>query len=222
MKKSGFTLSEILITLVIIGIIAAITIPPIHAEYTEKERISKVKKTYAMFANAMTRVKADGGDTIFDIKNNNDEIISNWFNTYLKNYLITTKICYNEAGCWNEGDSYNLNGSTVYCNRKGIGIGTNIITAILNDGTFIIIDSYSEASIASYFGVDIDSNAGLIVFFDINGSKKPNTLGKDIFAAVWTKNGFVPAYANRTSSEIDKDCSSSGKGYSCIQKYLIK
>ncbi|MCD7780114.1 MAG: type II secretion system GspH family protein [Candidatus Gastranaerophilales bacterium] len=218
--KKGFTLSEVLIALVVTGVIAAITVPHIYAQYTELERISKVKKTYSTLANAMTRVKADGGDYIFDVVNDDDENMKNWYDTYLKNSLITTKVCYNTSGCWNEGDSYNLDGSTVYCNRTGIGIGANIITAVLNDGTFIVVDAYGKNSISSYFGVDIDTDSGLIMFFDINGSKKPNTLGKDIFAVVFTEDGLVPAYKSRTASQISSDCSSSGKGYSCIQKYL--
>ncbi len=218
--KKGFTLAEVLITLVIIGIIAAITLPLLYAQYTEQEKISKVKKTYSTLANAMTRVKAAGGDMIFDVVNNDTEVIKNWFDTYLRNYLVTTKICYDESGCWNDGNSYNLNGTGAYYNRTGIGIGANIVTAILNDGTFIDIDSYGKDSISSYFGVDIASDAGLIIFFDINGSRKPNTIGKDIFAVVFTENGLVPAYADRTSSQIDLDCSNTGTGYSCIQKYL--
>ncbi len=222
-KFRAFTLSEVLITLVIIGVIAAITVPVLYAQYTELERIAKVKKTYSMFANAMIRVEADGGDMIFDIDDNNYENVENWFNSYLKNYIIAAKICYNDtAGCWNDGDSYNMDGSTAYMNQTGVGIGSDIITAVLNDGTFININVQSAASVAKYFGVDINTKFGLEIYFDINGSKKPNTIGKDIFAAVFTEEGIVPAYKSRSASQINSNCSSSGTGYSCIQKYLVK
>lgn len=39
--KTGFTLAEILITLGIIGIVAAMTIPTIIANYKEKKLITK-------------------------------------------------------------------------------------------------------------------------------------------------------------------------------------
>ncbi|MCD7879246.1 MAG: type II secretion system GspH family protein [Candidatus Gastranaerophilales bacterium] len=219
----AFTLSEVLIALVIIGVIAAITVPFIYAQYTEQERISKVKKTYSMLANAMIRVKADGGDMILDIDANNYKNVENWFNSYLKNYIIVTKICYNDtAGCWNNGNSYNMDGSTAYMNNSGIGIGSGIITFVLNDGTFININVQSASSVAKYFGVDINTKFGLEIYFDINGSKKPNTIGKDIFAAVFTEEGIVPAYKSRSASQINSDCSSSGSGYTFIQKYLVK
>ena len=57
--KRAFSLSEVLITLVIAGVIAAITLPAIHANYTEREKIAKIKKIYSTLANAMTCVRAE-------------------------------------------------------------------------------------------------------------------------------------------------------------------
>lgn len=201
---------------------AAITIPLLYTNYTEQERISKAKKTYSMLANAMTRVRADGGDMIFDVRNNNNESIKNWFDTYLKQYIITTKICYNTSGCWNDGDSKYMKGSNTAFNKTGIGIGDNIITAVLNDGTLINIDAYSSAYLAGNFGVDLDTTSGLVVFFDINGKREPNTAGKDIFVTVFTEDGLVPAGRDRSKQQIDSNCSSSGTGYFCLNKYLKK
>jgi prepilin-type N-terminal cleavage/methylation domain-containing protein len=216
--NNGFTLAEVLIALVVIGIIAAITVPTIISNVEERERTAKVKKVYATLANAMTRVKADGGDMDFKVVNDNNSNIKSWYDTYLKNYLITTKVCYNQKGCWNTDNTKQLNGNIVNYNHPGFGVGDNIVTAILNDGTFINIDAYGTG-----YGFGVNSNSGtLIIFFDINGSKKPNTIGKDIFATVFTENGFVPAYKDKTKAQIDADCSSSGTGFSCIQKYLNK
>ncbi len=43
-KKQTFTLSEVLILLVIIGFIAAITVPVMYNTYLKQETISKLKK----------------------------------------------------------------------------------------------------------------------------------------------------------------------------------
>jgi hypothetical protein len=199
---------------VIIGIIAAITVPTIVSNYQEKAKISKIKKVYSTLSNAFTRVRADGGTYILEDETLNDDVptITNWYNNYLKPYLITTKVCYNKAGCWGKNTKY-LNG-----NNSGftIGIGSPVVTAILNDGTYIDIDRDSCNTVKT-------SNTYCIrIYFDINGEKKPNTIGKDIFATVFTENGFVPAYKDKTKAQIDNDCSSSGNGISCIQKYLNK
>lgn len=45
--KKGFTLSEVLITLGIIGIVAAITLPTLITNYQKKTTATRVKKAYA-------------------------------------------------------------------------------------------------------------------------------------------------------------------------------
>lgn len=222
-NKKGFTLSEVLITLVIIGVIAAITVPVMHADYPERKRSAKVKKIYSTLANAMTFVKADGGDMIFEVDSDeNLDTMRQWFDTYLKPRLITTKVCYNTKGCWNEKITKSLDGSTCRWNVTGVGIGSRIITAVLSDGTFINIDGHRRANLNSYFGVNFDEDYGIAVTFDINGAKEPNTIGKDIFVTVFTPDGIVPAYKDKTQAQINADCSNSGTGYSCINKYLRK
>ena len=217
--KKAFSLSEVLIALVIIGVIAAITVPSVFADYREKEKSAKVKKIYSTLANAMTKVKAAGGVMDFDMENNSNQNIKSWYDTYLATNLVTTKTCYNTSGCWHNDDNLYLNGTESPGNRKGVGIGSNIVTAVLNDGTFINVNIYDASVITNRYGVNADS-AGLLIFFDINGERKPNTIGRDVFAAVWTEDGFVPAYKDKTLQQKNTDCSSSGTGLACINKYL--
>lgn len=49
---SGFTLAEVLITLGIIGVVAALTMPSVINNYKEKETIAKLKKTYSVLSQA--------------------------------------------------------------------------------------------------------------------------------------------------------------------------
>lgn len=46
--KNGFTLAEVLITLGIIGVVAAMTMPTLIQKNQDKELISRIKKTYSM------------------------------------------------------------------------------------------------------------------------------------------------------------------------------
>lgn len=61
-KKCAFTMAEILITLGVIGVIAALTIPNLARKWEERAIISKYKKMYATLANAYNRAVADNGD----------------------------------------------------------------------------------------------------------------------------------------------------------------
>ena len=52
-KKAAFTLAEVLITLGIIGIVAAMTIPTLIADYQEKVLVTKVKQGHSQLMNAI-------------------------------------------------------------------------------------------------------------------------------------------------------------------------
>ncbi len=45
-KRNAFTLAEVLITLGIIGVVAALTLPAIVQKNYEKETVARVKKAY--------------------------------------------------------------------------------------------------------------------------------------------------------------------------------
>ena len=175
----------------------------------------------------MTFVKAAGGDSCFDLPENNGELVYEWYDTYLKPRLNTMKVCYETSGCWNETDTYLLNGVISKepdnaTSRPGIGLGYGIISAILQDGTYITLNIWTNSGIISRLKTDAEKEENsLVIFFDINGKRKPNVIGKDIFCVVYLPEvGLVPAYKNAGYSAVKQDCSSSGKGFSCIMKYL--
>ena len=58
-KKCAFTLAEVLITLGIIGVVAAITIPSLMAATQEASLVPKVKKTYSTLAQALKLASND-------------------------------------------------------------------------------------------------------------------------------------------------------------------
>lgn len=63
-KMTAFTLAEVLITLGIIGVIAALTIPALIQNYRNQVVESRLKKFYTVFNQAILRSVADNGETI--------------------------------------------------------------------------------------------------------------------------------------------------------------
>lgn len=61
MKNYGFTLAEVLITLGIIGIVAAMTLPAIVSKYQEKVLVERLKQTYSIFSQAYLRAVQENG-----------------------------------------------------------------------------------------------------------------------------------------------------------------
>ncbi len=60
--KKAFTLAEVLITLAIIGIVAAITIPTLIQNYKKRVVVTKLQRTYSVMNNAISMAVAENGD----------------------------------------------------------------------------------------------------------------------------------------------------------------
>ena len=60
-RKIAFTLAEVLITLSIIGVVAALTLPSVVAHYKEKVLVTQVKKAYSEMQNALKMYSAQNG-----------------------------------------------------------------------------------------------------------------------------------------------------------------
>lgn len=104
-QKLGFTLAEVLITLGIIGIIAAMTMPALMQNYARLVVETRLKKFYSSLNQALIRAEADYGDkklwysdssgAIFDkdgkpIPGSSEE--EKWIRKYLLPYLNSAKI----------------------------------------------------------------------------------------------------------------------------------
>ena len=136
------------------------------------------------------------------------------FNIYLKKYLHVLRDCKDTEGCWSDDITKSPNGS-IAPSATAKGIGGNIVTFTLNDGTNVCIDYWSPGDATRLFGVSQNLlHDTLSLFVDVNGDKKPNTLGRDVFAFVLTSNGIVPAGLNNNS----ENCKTTG--YDCAAKYL--
>jgi hypothetical protein len=145
--------------------------------------------------------------------------MGNWFLEYLKPNLKVVKYCVNKAGCWNDGTK-TMSGSTFAYDSGATGIGLNIITFDLANGVSVIIDGWNGYEGNSYFGVK--TNYRFISFWiDVNGQKKPNVIGKDVFVFVFTKErGLLPAGHDMTDQRIATNCSKSGTGAFCIERII--
>ena len=64
MRKYAFTLAEVLITLSIIGIVAAMTLPSLVNKVKYKELETALNKNYSILQQALQRAQIDTGEVI--------------------------------------------------------------------------------------------------------------------------------------------------------------
>lgn len=87
--KKGFTLAEVLITLGVIGIVAALTMPMLIPRLEKVKTEAKLKKFYSVIAQATDKAMLEHGDwSTWDYSLN----ARNFFDTYYKNQLQVLKV----------------------------------------------------------------------------------------------------------------------------------
>ena len=215
----GFTLAEVLITLGIIGVVAAMTIPALTAKYRSKVAVTQLKKMYSVMSQALLYTVQEEGNYSTTIPYDSTESVKSWYYDTLKPYLKITNECINKAGCWADTGTKLLNGNTPKWNNGNVGIGSGIVIFNTTDGYSVIIDSFASGD-AEFWGADIESGNFIVIYVDINGKKMPNVIGKDTFVFILSGRGFVPAGHTKSDEEVDADCSKSGQGYYCFEKIM--
>jgi|GEM_PF-359776 len=181
---TGFTLAEVLITLLIIGIIASIVIPALINDVQDAELKTKWKKEFGVITQAYKNVKLDDGDYnfIFTASSGTD------LNNKMSKYFNIAKFCgtyYDRLDCFVS--------HTAKFNYKSLD-GSLLAASMfdnaqfyLTDGSFIMIEEY-----------------GKYMYVDVNGFEKgPNVLGKDLFGIKALSDRILPLGADGTGETMD-------------------
>ena len=188
MKFKGFTLAEVLITLAIIGIVAALTIPSVISNYQQQEFKTGLKKAVSVLNEAIQTNIAQDGETPYE----NDDLF-----TYLQRHMsvmdrgLLWKIEYNYNEVFANGNHpsiyyrnkffYVSDGMRFemddYIRRIKLHETGNEVTNERN-----IINEYGVTStfsgICGSYGLENNPNNTIyppcIITVDVNGDKKPN------------------------------------------------
>lgn len=155
MKKNGFTLAEVLITLSIIGVIATLTLPTLMTNISESQYITGFKKGINTLSEAgqMNKVVAgyDYSEITSDDTNNTDEATASLFSLLRRNVAVNSSL----------GNAITSGGS-----------GNTAV--FFNDGTALIFtasattDAGDQQADGTWYGFN--------AILDVNGNKGPNRL----------------------------------------------
>jgi len=203
-KKSAFTLLEVLVTLVIIGIVAALTIPSMITNIQNQQKIIAWKKAYSVIEQAQLYMISDNGSVASTFTGiDHTAVGNNAFMNAWKPYLNVIKTCMSGRilldKCYNSQFAYLDSSPIANYNSQNAGI-------VLNDGIFI-------SFYRGFCGVEnLCSDSHLYV--DVNGIKPPNVFGIDVFDI-----RFMPIKAKFETFGNSSSCS--GTGIYCGPYYLL-
>ncbi len=132
LKNKAFTLAEVLITLGVIGVVAAMTIPIVFANVKQHEYKTAGKKAFSIINNAVQAVSLEDGMTPEEYATATDINKQHYFDN-LKNKLIVIKTETdaqgNEVIFTNDGFAYHLaNPNEIYADINGDNGPTKINT----------------------------------------------------------------------------------------------
>ena len=229
--KAGFTLAEVLITLSIIGVVAAITLPTLITNVQEKTTVSKVKKFYNTVENAYQRMIQDygtidtwglmgAGDSDYYLKDENGNFIldengkkqkseaaknsSNLVLSRLLSYMKVISLCQDDS-CAQTVNEYYLDGTLKTQNK--------FYPAVLADGigiSGIFIATDGKCSLKWGKSKLLQNGCG-DMYIMLKPKMPSHTYGKDFFRFAITKYGILPS---GTPQETGND----GNMKNCLSK----
>lgn len=201
MKKIfAFTLAEVLITVTIIGVVAAITLPTFIQNYQKHIFVNQLRKSHSLISQAFQRMIFDERATSFsETKYARNRYSYNGAGEYLAKYVKVVNSEYLE------------NSDNEYINMDNTPVNDDLKKKILLSDGSIIFDN------GSYF------------YIDVNGEEGPNIMDRDLFKfsistagqlVPYTQNGIVgyekDEYGvedtNRPIFGSDSDCTANGCG----------
>lgn len=202
--NKAFTLAEVLITLGIIGVVAAMTIPSLIQNTNKQEIITNVKAASSILWQATILINNDCGDDLMNCidsptaSTDNDPTSRAEVTALYKAKLRIAKDCTDtSAGCFADV-TYKYLSNDPFTNLHTI--------SWMKDAQFLLSNGMS---------VGFDWNVStFILHVDINGPKPPNQMGKDLFSFIWdsTKHTLNPINWG--------DCGTSAQGYSCVYRII--
>ncbi len=206
-QKTAFTLAEVLITLGIIGVVAAMTIPTVIAKYREKEYVTRLKVVYNVLNQALQMSVIDNGTVNewgFTQDSEGGKIIADKLLPYIKQV----------KSCDIKQNGVNKCFAAAYKKLNNV----NFTLMRSGGGSFILANGQS-VHIYSTYADCINNPEGLCAYVvtDINGNRNPNVLGKDTFYFALSKDKFIPlgqqdrSFADRVYS-FENDCYGDGIG----------
>ncbi len=217
---NGFTLAEVLVTLGIIGVVSAMTIPTLMQNHQRKVYVTQLHKVYNELSQAIESYTASkNAISLKEARVTDATGIANFVSSQFK----TVQVCDDKATpCF--GSSY----STI----SGTAMNTDVFNPNSSNGyCFTAAGGYS---------ICLAINGNLIqTYIDVNGAAPPNIAGRDFYVVgiSTTQNlvdGFTVIFAivlyeftgqdvnsidkSALREEYAKNCESNGLG--CFDKIL--
>lgn len=174
--KKGFTLSELLLSLIIVGVIAVLTVPVLISNIQKKAFATQLKNMSAIIEQL-----AQDEMLLHKTRNLADTDFGDPAKLLSEDHFAIIKTCDNASSltdCWKTEATGNDKVTYKRLNNSSESINKGL-TVILKNG---VIVRYSKVSGSNRIGAFL---------IDLNGNEKPNISGRDLFGFFITDKGVI-------------------------------
>lgn len=216
--RFGFTLAEVLITLGIIGVVAAMTIPNLIANYKAHRLSSQFLESYSIIQQVFKQMESDEVSL-----SPSDYGVGQYYKTFMK-YLQAPTDCGLggsiglSAGNKKSKPCFNSNTGNTDVPYKTLDGKTNALSPLFDDGQIAL----QNGSLLLFENNIIEQR--VYVSVDLNGyNNKPNRWGYDLFT-FQLKDGELKTMGAKGTDypDVDSYCNKSDgnnrNGIACAQK----
>ena len=207
MKKRAFTLAEVLITLGIIGIVAALTLPGIIENHKKKVTAESVKKAYSVLKQVQAMAENDYGDIAnWGYRDINE--INQWVQTYFEPYVKVLN-----SGVGTEHRNFGI--PTIH--RLDTDISLNNRNPMTPN--YIVVTGGQPFAYGFFRGKTVSIYTTVYVYVNKmkSSTKSYAIMGKDVFAFSFMDDfGFIPKFLDYDRDELLKEGTMGGN--SCNRK----
>ena len=177
--KKGFTLAEVLITLAIIGVVAAISIPSVISNSQQQEFKTGLRKAVSVLNSAITMNMAIDGESPYDNANLYGYLMKHMSvmkteKEYMEKENFTNVVFYTSDGMrfeFRKGGAQ-LNRSPLYENNKIFLCDSNMVNTIDTESWRTHCGGCGSYGLNN--NTDGTTKTPCLVMVDVNGDRKPN------------------------------------------------
>ncbi len=208
-KTKAFTLAEVLVTLSVIGIIAAFVLPGVIRKYQESINVTKLREVYSQLNAAFNvAVQQFGPPQYWGLLNSSTNNFDEDGKQY--GYIPSENIPYERLLIGLKKEL--IDGKEKAYQPEAMHGGGGIITKQrpiyrLSNGTTLLYPAYiSSGKCTASGGTAPYTNICGDIKVDLNGFAPPNKYGHDVFVFYFTKKGFFPIGGKNNNTSIKTHC----------------
>ena len=228
MKKHGFTLAEVLITLGIIGVVAALTAPALVSNSRNEANAAKLAVVVSNLENAFSNaITSEGVDSLYQtsmwtlgaVNGNSNNATKAQFTGRLGKYLRVNGFTDSMSDYYDGIRVYPMTNTGSANTDNPVNLANiNYFGIKLKNGAVVFFSTLEDVAANRRDENTVRNRGGSLyaeaadIYIDVNGQNPPNTFGRDIFTFYTGSDGVLYPFGGLDAAIFDSENDQNNNG----------